>query len=139
MNDPYLYQELCFNRLLAEYRLHKRLIVAVDFDDTVFDFHKAGYQYEAVLRLLRRCTALGFYITLFTCSDPSEYARQIAYLLDYGVLVTSVNENPVQLPFGNHGKPYYNILLDDRAGLCAAYQTLESVATQAEADKEHVE
>lgn len=132
MTDPYLDDALCEERLLREHRQHGRLIVAVDFDDTVFDFHKAGHTYDEVLSLLRRCNALGFYVVIFTGGGPEAYAGQKAYLEEQGVSVAAVNQNPIPLPFGNHGKIYYNILLDDRAGLGQAVSTLNVVITAIE-------
>lgn len=117
MKDPHTETERCINRLLSEYRVHKSLIVAVDFDDTVFDFHEAGFQYPEVLQLLSECQELGFHIVLFTGSHPDKYDSQRAYLANRGISIQHINQNPIPLPFGNHGKMYYNILLDDRAGL----------------------
>jgi hypothetical protein len=131
-SDPFMDRDKCVQRLLDEYRTHKKLIVAVDFDDTVFDFHKANRRYDRVLNLLRRCQALNFYIMLFTGTHCDQYPTQIAFLESLGITVTCVNQNPIPLPFGNHGKPYFNILLDDRAGLGQAYVVLSSVVTEIE-------
>jgi hypothetical protein len=126
-DDPYTRITMSVRRLIKEYKEHGKLIVALDFDDTVFDFHKVGSTYPRVLDLAARCSALGFYIVLFTGGDPKDYGVQKEYLARHGVIVSSVNCNPIPLPFGNHGKPYYNILLDDRAGLGEACTVLESL------------
>lgn len=139
MHDPYMETDECVTRLLAEYQAHLRLIVAVDFDDTVYDFHKAGHTYPEIEDLLRRCQALGFYIVLFTGSHYTEWPRQTAYLEKRGINIHAVNKNPIPLPFGNHGKMYYNILLDDRAGLGQAYRTLIQVLNEIEKEKECTE
>lgn len=127
MRSRYFSDTQCIKRLIEEYKAHKKLIVALDFDDTVFDFHKQGDTYEQVLDVVRRSQKLGFYVVLFTGSVPEKYPECIKYLLENGITVDSINQNPIPLPFGNHGKPYYNILLDDRAGLYAAYVVLETV------------
>jgi hypothetical protein len=127
MDDPYTRIAISVRRLIKEYKEHGKLIVALDFDDTVFDFHRAGHSYPKVLDLAARCSALGFYIVLFTGCDPKDYDTCKEFLAKRGVTVSSVNCNPVPLPFGNHGKPYYNILLDDRAGLGEACTVLESL------------
>ncbi len=132
MVDPYFDTIECAKRLKKEYDTHKKLIVAVDFDDTVFDFHNAGHDYMQVINLIRRCQNLGFYIVLFTGTHPDKWLNQAAYLKDKGIKVICVNENPIPLPFGNHGKMYYNILLDDRAGLGQAYTILDIVVSQIE-------
>jgi hypothetical protein len=132
MTDPYFDTDVCVDRLMREYHAHGKLIVAVDFDDTVFDFHKSGHSYPEIINLLERCQKLGFYIVLFTGSDPSEWDKQCGYLLRHGIHAHAVNQNPIPLPFGNHGKMYYNILLDDRAGLGQAYRTLVQVLKEIE-------
>ena len=137
--DPFTLLSNCVERLMNEYRVHKKLIVAVDFDDTVFDFHHRGSTYPAVLAALRRCTERGFHIVLFTCSAPDEYARQTAYLYAQGIAVTCINTNPVELPFGKWGKAYYNLLLDDRAGLHSALITLNEVLRLIELEEEHAQ
>lgn len=124
MIDPYASTGNCITRLLKEYETHKRLIVAVDFDDTVFDFHKAGHEYLGVLSLLRKCKELGFYVILFTGSPRAQWTTQCAHLAMLGVNVDTVNANPIAMPFGNDGKIYFNILLDDRAGLGQAFHVL---------------
>lgn len=135
-SDPFMDRDYCLERLMAEYRTHGKLIVAVDFDDTVFDFHKVGRRYDRVLDLLRRCQALDFYIVLFTGTPPSQWDDQRQYLANRGIHIeVGINENPIKLPFGNWGKPYWNILLDDRAGLGQAYAILSSVVSQIELER----
>jgi hypothetical protein len=135
MNDPYFDTENCIKRLLREYGEHKKLIVAVDFDDTVFDFHGKGFRYPEVIDLLRRCQKLGFYIVLFTGANSNEWEKQRKHLAEQRIKVDSVNRNPIDLPFGNFGKIYYNILLDDRAGLFQAWKTLDIVVSEIESMK----
>ncbi len=127
MSDPYLKEKNAVERLLKEYRKHPRLIVAVDFDDTVFDYHGGGDNHERVLQLLRECKKHNFYIVVWTASDPSRFDEMKLFLSDRGIKIDSINENPIPLPFGNHKKIYYNILLDDRAGLRSAVDTLETL------------
>jgi hypothetical protein len=57
MIDPYLGDSACILRLVAEYRQHNSVVVAYDFDDTVYDFHKKGRQYTRVVEILRRAKA----------------------------------------------------------------------------------
>jgi hypothetical protein len=125
--DEFIQIENCIERLLREYNTHKKLIIAFDFDDTVFDYHRKGGKNETVLALLRRCQQLGFWLVMFTASAPERFPEMIQYMQDQGIEVHSVNKNPINLPFGYHGKIYYNILLDDRAGLGQAVETLTAV------------
>lgn len=133
-SDPYMDTDRCVARLLQEWRLHGKLIIACDFDDTVFDFHSRGHLYTRVLHLLKRCQDHEFWIMMYTAMHPESYEKSKTYLADRGIIVHCVNENPIDLPFGHHGKPLWSILLDDRAGLGQAYVILSSVL--AEIDKE---
>ncbi len=132
MIDPFFNTVECAVRLKKEYEKHKRLIIAVDFDDTVFDFHNNGNDFDNVIDILKRCKKLGFYIVCFTASDPERYKGIWDYFWMKGVELDSINKNPIDLPYGKHGKIYYNILLDDRAGLYQAYTTLDIVVSQIE-------
>ena len=78
--DPYTDTRICVERLLAEYAVHKKLIIACDFDDTVFDFHKQGNRYDAVINALRYCRNLGFHIVLFTGTHFDQWPTQVEYL-----------------------------------------------------------
>lgn len=133
MNDPYSYNDHATLRLMKEYYKHKKLIVAVDFDETVFDTHSKGYTFDRVFQILDRCQKLGFHLVIFTASEPERYPMMLEYYSNKGVKIDSINKNPVDLPYGNHGKIYYNILLDDRAGLGQAMDVLETVLSYAEA------
>lgn len=125
MSDPFLNFENCVDRLIAEWRKHPRLVVAVDFDDTVYDWHSTGSDHKIVLDLLRESQTLNFYIVIWTASDPVRFPFMQEFMRNAGIDIASINVNPIELPFGNHKKIYYNILLDDRAGLSASVAILE--------------
>lgn len=128
--NPYKSPFVCIGRLMREYSEHPRLIVALDFDDTVYDYHKIGYEPVEVFETVREAQAAGFYIVLFTGTTPDKWDFQKSFLAERGIIVDSVNENPIPLPFGNNGKIYYNILLDDRAGLGQSLEVLKLVLQQ---------
>jgi hypothetical protein len=122
VSDPYFSTDRCVDRLLDWYNLHKKLIVAFDFDDTVWDFHRKGFECPKVLELLRQCQAAGFTLIMFTTDeDPENIKWKVKYCSENGLNVTYVNESPV-MPLAK--KPFYNILLDDKAGLGQAYEAL---------------
>jgi hypothetical protein len=123
--DNFFHIDKCAERLYKEYSKHNKLIVAVDFDDTVYDFQSLDTNHKKTLGILKECSELGFYIVIFTAARPDRYEFMKMFLEFYGVKVTGVNQNPIELPYGNNGKIYYNILLDDRAGLYSAYLTLQ--------------
>lgn len=135
--DLYFSRMSCVNRLLREYNQHKSLIVAVDFDDTIFDYHKRGHTYDGVIFLLQRGCALNFKYVIYTARGPEDWEEMKTYFKEkVGCSANFVNCNPIPLPFGNWGKMYYNILLDDRAGLKEAYETLKETVRLLEYDTE---
>lgn len=115
---------------METYRRHGALLIFVDYDDTVFDYRDSGDSHPRVLGLLRRAAAQGHLVSLFTAAVPARYPEMVDYMRIHGIPIASVNANPVALPFGNHGKPLYNLLLDDRAGLGQACEILERTLEQ---------
>lgn len=135
MRDPYTSDHMGVDRLLADHYKYKKLIVAVDFDDTVFDYHQQGHYYDWVFSLLRRCKKLGYYVTVFTASPVDRHLFIEEHMLSEGIKIDSINRNPIPLPYGNNGKIFYNILLDDRAGLGQACQILDEVLSRIESEE----
>lgn len=128
MQDPYLSSKTNIERLWGEYLLHKKLVIAFDYDNTIFDYHSKGFTFPKVLDLLRRSREAGFYLLLFTAAPTSDYTKILNHLSnDLSLVPESINKNVVKMPIGNDGKPFYNILLDDRAGLGQACEVLEAV------------
>lgn len=123
VDDPYMNTELCIERLVENWKSHNGIIIAVDFDNTIFDFYKKGYTYSKVIQLLKDCKEMGCTLILSTCCDESkfDFIRQICE--KEGVQIDYINQSPPYIPYSGN-KVYYNILLDDRAGLSAAYEIL---------------
>ena len=71
--------ERCVQRLITEYNKHKNLIIAFDFDNTVFDYHKEGnqYEYDDVIDLLKYCYDLGMTLVLYTCEENIDKINRI--------------------------------------------------------------
>ena len=61
---------------------------------------------------------------IFTGNENTDFITK--YLVEHDIPFNTINENP---PFfkGKSRKIYYNLLLDDRAGLSAAYLALHKV------------
>lgn len=126
VDDPFLDIKRCISRLFNEWETHKRLIVAVDFDDTVFPF-KVDATHSQLWGLLKRCQENNFYIVVWTASSADRFDFIRNYFKENGIEISSINENPIPLPYGNGKKIYYNHLLDDRAGLESSVMILKSV------------
>ncbi len=119
----FLSNKLCVNRLVNEFREHNGLIVAYDFDNTVYDYGNRGYNHSKVINLLKECKRMGCTLIVYTCSKEERYPEIIKYLNDNDIPFDYINENSPKITFAA-GKIYYNILIDDRCGLSAAYKQL---------------
>lgn len=121
MRDRYLRNELAVNRLGAEYKFHKTLYVAFDFDNTVFDYHDRGDEFPVIIDILKRAKNAGHKLILFTSNTGYALTCAVNHCVELGIRPDYVNESPVM----DTVKPYYSILLDDRAGLNSAYKILK--------------
>lgn len=121
--DSYLDNQLCIDRLVENWKLHNGIIIAFDFDNTVFDYYDMGYQYDKVIKLLKECKGMGCTLILCTCCDESKFAFMKGKCEEKGIEIDYINESPPYIPFTGN-KIYYNILFDDRTGLSAAYEIL---------------
>ena len=115
-----------YKRLKQDYAVHKSLFVAYDYDNTVFDYHNQGINYDKIIDVLRTCKSLGFTLLLFTGNEGEKLEIIKKDLRARKVPFDLINENPLM----KTRKPYYNILLDDRAGLKEAYNTLKKLTDE---------
>jgi len=122
--DQYLKVENAVSRLVKEYEEHGSLVVAYDFDNTVYDYHQAGHTYADVIALLKDMKTIGCYLIIFTANEDYDFIKK--YCSENEIPYDTINENP---PFFDSParKIYYNILLDDRAGLKQAYDSLKEL------------
>ena len=120
------------NRLVEEWMQHGKIIIAVDWDDTLeawkFDSDIDKERYQRLWKLLKECQLTGAYIVLFTACNIDRYEQLKTYCAEKGLNVDGINRTPVNsIPYGKEGsKIYANIYLDDRAGLEEAAEILES-------------
>ena len=127
-NDPYINELTCIKRLVKEWVTHRSLIIAYDYDNTVFDYHNLGYEFKNIISILRECKKYGCKFIVFSCSPSERHSEMISYLTENEIPFDTINENIVKL-HGGQGKVFYNILLDDRAGLKSAYSILNAALT----------
>lgn len=109
-------------RLCKEYDKYGSLYIAFDFDNTVQDY-QTKEPINGVISLLQDLSKLGMKLILCTCGDRLE--EKLLFCKDYNITPYSVNSNP-DINFGE-GKPYFNVLLDDRAGGVEVYNSLISL------------
>lgn len=139
MENLYLKKENCVERLYREYKKHPRLIICADFDDSIYPWSLSkDTDFSRIFQLLRRAkNEHNFYIVLWTASAPERFDMMRKYCAENNLIIDSINENPIPLPFGNHKKIYYNLLLDDRAGLFGAVEILEELLRKIDMKKMH--
>lgn len=122
----FLDRKNCIDRLLNEWQRYKEIVIAIDFDNTIYDYHHQGLEHDCIIDLIKKCQQVGCWIMIFTANDNNDsFIKE--YCEGIGVRVDSINENAPFVPFSTK-KPFYNILLDDRAGLKESYEILNSVA-----------
>jgi len=122
--DFYLNPQNSSTRLIEEYTKHGTLVVAFDFDDTVFDFHKKGRIYNDVINLLRELKSINCYLICWTGQEDADFVK--GYLQENDIPFDAFNENP---PFhkSTSRKIYANAYLDDRAGLKQVFKELNNL------------
>lgn len=126
-------QHSATQRLWEEYQKYRKLVIAFDFDNTIFDYHNSGLDVKDTIDLLKRCSEEDFIMVLFTSNEDEKCLQWMKdYCLHFGIRVDYINESPIM----NTRKPYYNILLDDRAGLQEAADTLNSVLNLIEINRD---
>jgi len=114
------------DRLTKEWLEHKNIIIGVDFDDTIIPWGlNKQDDCNYVIEKLKTYQAFGAYIVIFTCSDPDRHSDISKYCDDNNLIISSINKNPIDLPYGNYGKIYANIFIDDRAGLHESLNILD--------------
>jgi hypothetical protein len=134
--DPFLFTKTLVDKLYKEYKNNPKLIIAVDFDDTIYDYNNNGTTHKYVIDLLKECQELNFYIVVYTARMKKHFDVIAPYMEKIGIKIAAINENAVDLPYGRDGKIYYNILLDDKAGLGQACSALKQVVEIIKAEKQ---
>lgn len=126
-------------RLEQEWNQHGKIIIAVDYDDTISPWKMQNMQYDWVIDILKTAQQTGAYIVIFTACNPDRYDEIRDYCISKGLKVDSINENPISLPYGNNKKIYANIFIDDRAGLHQAIQILQLAMYRVRGKKQNYE
>ncbi len=131
--DYYLNTENSYNRLVEEYQKYKSIVVAFDFDDTVYDFHKKGRIYKNTIQLLKDLKSINCYLICWTGQQDLNFVK--TYLQKNDIPFDTINENP---PFytATSKKIYANAYLDDRAGLIQVYNELNALVKHFKGEEE---
>lgn len=134
MNN-YRNDRVAIDRLKDEYIKHNKLIIGFDFDSTIYDYHKKGLELQSTINLLLRCQSLNFVMCLWTLTPngaPLSLLEKMKYCNNIKLKPNYVNNSPVLIDQDTVGlnKPFFSILLDDRAGLSAAFNILETTLNE---------
>lgn len=121
--DDSLRENFLYNRLVEAQAEHNRLIIAYDIDDTIRPYKSLSC--ENVKSLIKRAKKiLNPYFIVFT-ANPHK-GKNIDFLESQGLPYDAINENADFIGrYGDGLKVYYNLLLDDKAGLKEAYDALD--------------
>ena len=113
-------------RLVEQYKKTDRLIIAYDFDDTVCPYYSSGC-YLAASAIRKAKEHLNAYLIVYTCNQDEEKIKK--YLDEEKIPYDAINENAPFIHFNKKegSKLYYNLLLDDKAGLHQAISDLETL------------
>jgi hypothetical protein len=114
-------------RLLKEWTEHKKIIISCDFDSTLKYWNTINNHQDMgrTIELIKKAQSIGCYLVIFTASEEERYPEILKYCSDVGLVVDCINKNPFPMKYGNSGKIYANIYLDDRAGLVQSLDILE--------------
>lgn len=121
--DFYLNYDNQLKRLINDYEKWGKLVIAYDFDNTVYDYDNNDCEHRNVIELLRKLAKYGHFLC-YTCRLQEDYQMIMEYLNMNCIPCDKLNDNIVELDFNMAKKPFYHILLDDRAGLTSAYNLL---------------
>ena len=119
---------------MQEYEQYGSLIIAYDYDNTVYDYHGRGDTFNDVIDLLKACEVEKFHLTVFTSCNDDRFPEIREYLIKNDIPFNAINETPDFIPFRGR-KVYYNHLLDDRAGLPSAVSILWKVIGNIRAER----
>lgn len=125
--DYYLNTDNAYLRLEEEYSKYGSLVVAYDFDDTVYDFHNKGRLYPMVIQLLRDLHDINCILICWTGQQDENLVKE--YLTGNNIPFDKINENP-DFYESSSRKVYANAYLDDRAGLYQVYTDLNKIVNK---------
>ena len=118
-------KEYYVNKLVSSWIKHHRLIIYVDYDQTILGYEPFEYKLcDSVIYTIKEAQHLGAIVVLYTCRDSERLDKALEYCKNIGLSFDNVNPSkPFKEDFSS--KPYYNILLDDKAGLPYSLEILQ--------------
>lgn len=112
-------QHKLLQKLLDQYYKHGSIIVAYDFDDTVYPYSLEVEELKDTVSLIKKLDSSGHTVYCYTSNTDIE---KVTLYLNYNrIPYYSINKSPVD----SVGKQFYNVLLDDKSGLNETKEVLE--------------
>lgn len=123
--DTFFQKDNVVNRLICDFQKYGKLMVAIDFDDTLKP-SKPSYSTEQVIELMQVCSKIPeVTIIVFTCRTNDTDLKEVRnFCSNHNIRVDYINENDPSISIETSRKILYSIFLCDRAGLRAAYEDL---------------
>ena len=122
--DPFMDTFAVQSRWEKEFEKYGKLIIAYDFDYTVHNYQNEVFTYKYISNLLREWRPYATFV-IFSASPESRFDYIRKYLDDHNLPYDAINEDAINRP--NTKKIYYNVFLDDRAGLYETAKILENI------------
>lgn len=126
------YRTATINRLKTEYKKYGYLVIAYDFDDTVHALHNPVCESTIIptINTIKRLEKI-FHNTctfiVFTCRPEEEYEYVKSFLNSRDIPYHYINENDPKINLKTSNKIFYNIFLEDRAGLQETIEILNKL------------
>lgn len=117
-----------YERILEDYKKNGNIIIAYDIDDTVRPYRNSKESCDLVVDLLKRANeVLNASFIVFTSNKNINKVE--SFLNTVGLPYDKINEDMdwVKERDITDGKIYYNLFLDDKAGLAESYDALNSL------------
>lgn len=127
MKDRYTNRKYCLDRLKEQYDKYGSLYIAFDYDDTIVPcYYERAWEGSCpkVIKALQEAKENGFRLILFTCREGKKLDEAIKNAFDLKIGCNYINESPI---IKDSQKPYYNLFLDDKAGLGEALWLLKQI------------
>lgn len=122
--DTFFNDEALLDKLKVHYKEHNKIIVAYDYDDTIAPTYMSKCC-DSVIALLKEIKPYAVFIC-YTANQNPDKVKQ--YIKENNIPLDAFNDNVdfMKDKFGGTSKVYFNILLDDKAGLGQAYRILKT-------------
>ena len=122
-------EEGVFWDLVKKYKKYGTLYIGVDFDNTLLpygNFIKTSFGFFDILSVLRDCKYYGMKLCLWSLPTSDENLEwKVKWCKEHGIEMDYINCSPLMKEYSNkYGKPHFNLLLDDVAGLESSYSIL---------------